>query len=192
MKTSISDVELIRMIKSDGKQLDIAIRYIYSNSGWTVLVQKMVRSKNGSEQDAKDVIQEGLVILIMEVTKDRTEKIKNLKAYFIGVCRNVWLNIFRRKLKRREIVDKNIVREEKIEYIEESIFQRELSDNLDVLLNKLGRKCKEVLKLWAMGHSHEEIAKMVNYENANVSKKTKSLCIQKLKQMGLRPEDWKY
>ncbi len=192
MKSNISDVELIQMIKSGGKHSDSAIRHIYSYSGWTDIVQKMVRGKNGSEQDAKDVIQEGLVILIMEITKKRDEEIKNLKAYFIGVCRNVWLNMFRRKLKGREIVDKNIVLEEKTEYIEEMIFQRELSDNLDILLNKLGRKCREVLKLWAMGHSHEEIAKIVSYENANVSKKTKSLCIQKLRQMGLRPEDWKY
>jgi len=180
------------MIKSGGKLLDSAIRYIYSESGWTILVKKIVRNKSGSEQDAKDVIQEGLVILIIEINKDRDEEIKNLKAYFIGVCRNVWLNMFRRKLKGREIIDKNIVLDEKIEYIEEGIFQRELSENLDALLNQLGRKCKEVLKLWSTGYNHEEIAKIVNYDNANVSKKTKSLCIKKLKQMGLRPEDWKY
>lgn len=192
MKRSISDVELTRMIKSGGEHLNSAIKYIYSHSGWTNIVKKMVSSKNGSEQDAKDVIQEGLVILIMKIDKDKDEEVNNLKAYFIGVCRNVWLNMFRRKLKGKEIIDKNVVLETKTEYIEEMIFQRELSGNLDLLLDKLGRKCREVLKLWATGHSHEEIAKIVNYDNANVSKKTKSLCVKKLKQMGLRPEDWKY
>jgi len=192
MKRSISNHDLIQMIKTGGKQSDTAVRWIYSNSGWTDQVRKMVIGKSGSLQDAKDVIQEGLVILLMEVGKERTEEIQNMKGFYLGICRNVWLNMFRRKLKGKEIIDKNIIIETKTEYIEQKIYQRELSENLDVILNKLGRKCSQVLKLWANGHSHEEIAKIVNYESANVSKKTKSLCIQKLKKLGLRPEDWKY
>ncbi len=192
MKQQYTHTKLIELISNGGEDQENAIRWIYSKSGWVSIVKKMIRNLGGSNHDAEDIVQDGLINFIMDVQKGKIQKIEGANAYFIRSCKNNWLNNFNRKLKAREIIDREFNKEE-TSINEEKIFvSKEIWEHLDRLLEQIGRKCKEVLKLWSMGYSHEEIAKLINYENANVSKKTKSLCIEKLKNMGLNPDDWKY
>lgn len=190
MKTSYSKQELIKLIQTGGKDLDTGVRWMYSKSGWMNIVRKMIRNMGGSKQDTEDVVQEGLISFILDVQKRKLQSPDGAKAYFIRSCKNIWLNQFNRKIRGEQIIAKEFSHEEEVTDDKKKADQKEFWEQLDQILDQLGRKCKEILKLWSMGYSHVDIAKMVNYESANVSKKTKSICIEKLRSLGLNPNDF--
>jgi RNA polymerase sigma factor (sigma-70 family) len=192
MKKTYKPKELVQAIQEGGDKQDQAIRWIYSKSGWVNIVRKLISKLGGSSQDAADIIQEGLISFLMDVQKSKLNNPDGAKAYFIRSCKNIWLNQFNRNIRGQEIIEKELPKQEEGQNEEKIYHAKELWEQLDKILEQLGRRCKEVLKLWAMGYSHVEIAKLVNYENANVSKKTKSICIEKLKALGLNADDWQY
>ena len=186
-----SNEDLIQLINGSDKDMNQAVQWIYNKSGWVRIARKLVRNLGGSVQDQEDIIQEGIISFIMDIQKSKLKNSEGAKAYFIRSCKNIWLNQFNRSVKGKEIIDREFKKEERNGNYSFSQANKEFWEHLDHLLEQLGRKCKDVLKLWSMGYSHDDIAKKIGYENANVSKKTKSLCIEKLKKLGLNPDELK-
>ena len=192
MRKSLTNEELIQQITEGGKPMDSAIGWIYSSSGWVNIVKKVIRNMGASRQECEDIVQDGLISFIMDVQKGNLKNIDGAKSFFVRTCKNIWLNQYNRKIKGQQIIEKELTSEENKTGILPMFHKNEFWEHIDYLLGKLGRKCKEVLKLWSMGYSHNDIAKIVQYENANVSKKTKSICLEKLKSLGLNPEELKF
>ena len=114
----------------------------------------------------------------------------SLKVYFAKIYQNLWYSKVRRRIKGKEILTE-IFKDGENVFSPAELF--ELKDNNHIIfqiLERLGKKCKEVLKLWALGFTHQQIAENVGYDNANVSKKKKSLCLKKLKSLNLNEKDW--
>ena len=51
------------------------------------------------------------------------------------------------------------------------------------LLSQLGTKCEQILELWKLSYSMEEIASKVGLKNASVARKQRYNCYQKLLQI---------
>ncbi|WP_235297950.1 sigma-70 family RNA polymerase sigma factor [Portibacter marinus] len=192
MQLSYSNDEVFQLIKAGGKKQDLIIEWLYSTSGWTAVARRAL-SKMGAYDNMKDdCIQEGIISLIVDVERNKIRDPSALKSYFIQTCKNMWLNQYNRDKRRKEIISDHYDKDTDNENQHEKMENAEIWKHIDTILDQLGKKCKEVLKLWSMGFSHEEIAQKIGYESANVSKKTKSLCIKQLKAMGFSKESWMF
>ena len=190
MKKHYTNDELITLLRGSEKHREEALVWIYSISDWGKIVKSLVRKLNGTKEDAYDAYSEGFANLIEYAKEEKLKNVKSLKPFFINMCKYYWLNKFNRGIKGRDILD-NLEKDEELLTVEEmNILILDRNALLDKVLDLLGPKCKEILKLWAKGMTHEDIAIRVNYSNADVSKKEKSLCLTKAKNLGLDPDDF--
>jgi RNA polymerase sigma factor (sigma-70 family) len=162
--------------------------YYYMQRRYFPAVSAMVLHYGGTEEDAKDVIMEGIYALIKNIQAKRYEIRAGvrLKSYFLKICKNIWMDKMKSKAFRKQVllpVDE-ILRKHQ-EYPDELLEEEVLTERqrfIEQLLLHSGGKCKELLKAYYYeGLSHEEIARKLGYANANSSKTQKLKCINKLR-----------
>ena len=61
------------------------------------MILDFTRKNSGSEEDARDLFQEGLVVIFEKVSSGDLKLSSAFRTYFYAVCRNKWLMVLRRK-----------------------------------------------------------------------------------------------
>lgn len=146
-------------------------------------VVSYIRNNSGDEDQAQDVVQEVLILLFNQAKAQKLQLTCPFDAYFFLLCKRKWLN----ELKKS--VNKGVTLQEDYTSITEStqlmVTETELFDEkqelFDLMFQKLGDKCKEVLQLSFSLQSMEEVAEKLNVTYGYVRKK-KSLCTGQLTQ----------
>ena len=140
-------------------------------------VEKLVKSKGGTKEDARDVFQEALIILCRKIKNDEFHLSAQLSTYLYSVCRFVWKDeLQKRKVRKIDVSDlekpeedAHLKREEKFEQAEKA-------------LSKLGEKCRELLKMFYLRtQSMKNIAAKLGYSSEKSAKTQKYKCIERAK-----------
>lgn len=159
----------------------VVIQSIYKK--FVPKVVSYIRNNSGDEDQAQDVVQEVLILLFNQAKAQKLQLTCPFDAYFFLLCKRKWLN----ELKKS--VNKGVTLQEDYTSITEStqlmVTETELFDEkqelFDLMFQKLGDKCKEVLQLSFTLQSMEEVAEKLNVTYGYVRKK-KSLCTGQLTQ----------
>ena len=142
MNTPTQDQILLNGLATNEKD---AIERIYrENYG---LIQHLVVNNNGTEEDAKDIFQEGLIVLYEKSVSADFELNCQLKTYLYSVCRRLWLKRLQKYTRFEPRIDglaDLVPVEEDLEHHEEKSLQFGL---LEPALPKAGRTCKGLWKL---------------------------------------------
>ena len=155
------------------------VRTIYENYHKAIVY--LVESQQGTKEDAHDVFQEGLVMMYQKVQQPDFKLTSSFLTYFHVVCRNIWLNKLRKKMKKQVTLDNKMLlmlEEEQtpmLEKSEEYFLYRKM-------FLQLGKDCQKVLDLFLEKVSMEEIMKQMGYGSISYTKKRKFLCKEKLVQ----------
>lgn len=171
---------LLEKIKSgDGEALRSFYRVNFAS------VSHFVVSNSGTEQEAKDIFQEA-VIIFFERLKEPTFKLTcSSKTFIYSVCRRLWLKrLSSKETSRYKIYDfhEHVVEEpadtEEIERKEEAYRCMEKA------LETLGEPCKTILQdFYVHKRSMQEITERFGYTNADNAKNQKYKCLQRLKKL---------
>lgn len=147
------------------------------------VVRYYVTSNGGSQEDAKDVFQESIIVAFKQISKNSFQLKTGFEAYLYGISRLVWLKI----LRNRSIHDRNIV---KIEEPEESYMPADKLVEEDIEMRlfrkyflKLAPECQKVLRLISDGLSYEEIAQEMGYKSEKIVRNKKYKCKEALIKM---------
>ncbi|MCB0838543.1 MAG: sigma-70 family RNA polymerase sigma factor [Bacteroidetes bacterium] len=179
-KGKISDEDLLTAIQSGGRDCDEAMAYLYR-----MHVDKIVSfvvARNGSREEAKDVFQDSLVNLLIGVRKGKFEVKSTIGTYLYAISKNLWYRRFNRSTMEdsyKQANQKPDIGEETPEILLMGDDQKKMVDGL---LGSLKTKCKEVLLLWAQKFSMKEIADELGYQNDQVVRNKKNLCLKELKE----------
>jgi RNA polymerase sigma factor (sigma-70 family) len=142
-----------------------------------------IKNNSGDEDQAQDVIQEVMILLFNQAKAKQLQLTCPFDAYFFLLCKRKWLNELK-KTSNKGVTIKDDMASIK-ESADEMVLQTELFDEkqqlYDLMFEKLGDKCKEVLKLSFTFKSMEEVAEKLMVTYGYVRKK-KSLCIGQLTQ----------
>lgn len=149
-------------------------------------IEKFVNSNSGSDNDAQDIFQEAIIIIYQKATNGKIELSSSFKAYFFGVCKNLWLK------KLTSVGGGEVTLDESNESNEltfDSDLTEELNIDKDVLMMALYQKhflelseeCQKLMKLSLQKVSYKEIAKVLGLVNENYAKTRKFMCKEKLK-----------
>ena len=173
-----SDAEIIRAVRESEPE---GFKWIYKK--YYPMIFKMVISNNGSEEDAKDLFQTGIVTLYEKIRDNVYQRKSSLKTFFYSICRNQWLTILKQKKGTPNFVDINRD-EEVLGDVSEHKPDLPISELLDVLKKQfklLDDKCKDLLNMFYYQKlSMSVIAKKMGYTNADSAKSQKHRCFQKL------------
>jgi RNA polymerase sigma factor (sigma-70 family) len=168
---SMDDSTVIQMIRrGDEKALDFLYRKHYR------MMVKLVVKNSGSEDDAKDVFQDALIIFWEKVQGGNLELTSKISTYLYSVCLNVW---------RKELDRKNKLVYEEAEstsYVDPD--RQERIDIVNRCLQALGETCKKILMYYYFDRlTMTDIADKMGFANADTAKTKKYKCKQELDKM---------
>ncbi|WP_262249277.1 RNA polymerase sigma factor [Parapedobacter soli] len=148
------------------------------------VVLNMVVKNSGTEEEAKDVFQEAVIVLYDKVKQQDFELTSRLKTYIYSVCRRLWLKQLGSKGRTFHDVtayEDTIAVEEDLALHEEKDVQLTM---MEQALSELGEPCRTIIyDFYIADMSMQEICDKFGYTNANNAKTQKYKCLQRLKKL---------
>jgi RNA polymerase sigma factor (sigma-70 family) len=174
-----TDREVVLGILNNSEE---ALNKLYT--GYFPMILQFILNNNGDEDDAKDVYQEGIIVLYNKIKSGNFELSSKLKTYIYSVCRRIWLKKLSQQSKRSNDIsdfEDVIAVETDVEHHEEKDQQFE---KMQSTLLHLGEPCKTIIQDFYINNlSMQEICEKFGYTNADNAKTQKYKCLQRLKKL---------
>lgn len=156
-----------RICSGDEEALDVIYKKYYR------MMTKLVISNNGTEQEAKDIYQDALIVFWQKAVSGNLVMTSKISTYIYSICLNLWRKELDRKGRHTR------------EYKDSPEFQdHESAERIKIInncVNKLGDTCRKVLTYFYFdGMSMAEIAEKLGFANTNTAKTKKYKCKKKL------------
>jgi len=161
---------------------DKALETIYLENFPMIL--RMILLNNGSEDDAKDIFQEAIIVLFEKVKDGNFVLSSKLKTFLYSVCRRLWLKKLQSSNNLYPINDSL----DEIIPVEDALEEHEQKDAqfkvMEKAMSHIGEPCKTILEDYYMHkRSMQEIADKFGYTNAENAKNQKYKCLVRLKKL---------
>lgn len=163
---------------------DRALETIYTENYPSIL--RMVLQYNGSEDDAKDLFQEAMIILYEKARKEEFDLHSKLKTFLYAVCRHLWL-------KRLQTGSWQLSLPAELEEVlpaEETGIMNEHEEKdrqfriMEKTMGSMGEPCKTILEDYYIRKlSMQDIAEKFGYTNSENAKNQKYKCLMRLKKL---------
>ncbi len=156
------------------------LRAIYQN--FSGRISTYILKNGGSRQDAKDVFQDSLMIILEKVQSPSFELKSSFYTYLFSVNKLVWYNLSRKKSRKNvTIPDDNTLKDN--HDIEQELLNREMDKIYQDNFSRLGLICQQLLKLFFAKKNMTEIAHTLQLKNEHTARTRKYRCRQKLKEL---------
>lgn len=155
----------------------IILDEIYAKYSQAVLT--LVKKNNGTVEDARDVMQDSLLIVLRKAKQGQLQLSSSFITYFYSVCRHVWWKVLKKRKRsvQTEIENVEIVDETDVM---ESIEQQERYKLYLKHFNVLSSSAQQILQLHLAGKSIKEITNIMGFNSESYTRKRKSICKAKL------------
>lgn len=163
---------------------DRALATIYTENYPSIL--RMVLQYNGSEDDAKDLFQEAMIILYEKAQKGEFDLYSKLKTFLYAVCRHLWL-------KKLQTGSWQLALPDELEEVlpaddTSTMAEHEEKDQqfrvMEKTMGNMGEPCKTILEDYYIRKlSMQDIAEKFGYTNSENAKNQKYKCLMRLKKL---------
>ena len=164
----MKDHEILDRIKRGEERV---LDYLYKK--YFRMMAKIVLGNSGTEDDAKDIYQEALIVFWQKASSGNLVLTSKISTYLYSICLNQW----RKELDRRS----RLSREEKDG---EDYQTHEENQSYKIVLQcieELGDPCKSILMYhYFDGMSMTDIAEKMNFANTDTAKTKKYKCKKRL------------
>ncbi|MEQ9415710.1 MAG: sigma-70 family RNA polymerase sigma factor [Cyclobacteriaceae bacterium] len=159
-----------RIQKGDEKALEFIYKKYYR------MMTKLVMTNSGTEDEARDVYQDALVVFWQKATSGKLVLTSKISTYVYSICQNLW----RKELDRK----KRLSHEAKDSSVSIDMDSPEREKIMAKCLNQLGETCRKVLMYYYFDEmSMQEIADRLGFANTDTAKTKKYKCKQKLDEL---------
>lgn len=164
----MKDEEILARI---GKGDETALDYLYKK--YYRMMTKIVLSNNGTEEEAKDVFQEALIVFWQKAVSGNLVMTSKISTFLYSICLNQW----RKELDRKS----RLSHEEKDG---EDFQEHEAGEKARIIqecIADLGDICKKLLTYYYFdGMSMNDIAEKLQFANTDTAKTKKYKCMKRL------------
>ncbi|WP_128545912.1 RNA polymerase sigma factor [Larkinella soli] len=148
------------------------------------MVLHLILNNSGSEDDAKDIYQEALIVLYEKVSEGSLELHCQLKTYLYSVSRRLWL----KQLSKRSRNGSGLIDQENLADVDDDLTDHHARDRQFSLmadsLDRLGEPCRTLLEDFYIRHlSMQDITDKFGYTNTDNAKTQKYKCLMRLKRL---------
>ena len=142
----------------------------YLSDRYMPMIRLMVYQKGGSNEDARDIFQDGLIIMLEKLDNKEFALTCKFKTFLYCVCENLWKSVLDKRLAAANYISRRSEPETEKDFTDqidhqmyEDIF-REVFETLDPI-------SKKILTLYWQEISPQEIAEKLGYTYGYVRKK---------------------
>jgi RNA polymerase sigma factor (sigma-70 family) len=148
------------------------------------MVQSLIINNNGTAQEAKDIFQEAMIVLLEKARSGNFELNCQIKTYLYSVCRRLWL----KKLQQNSRFTNEIENTVGTVPVEEDLEEHERRDAefeiMEKAIGSLGEPCKSLIEaFYIQKRNMQDIASQFGYTNADNAKNQKYKCLMRLKKL---------
>jgi len=139
--SNLKEVELLEGVKNKDNAI---LEHLYETM--TPVVYQDVMNNSGTEDEAKDLFQETMVVVIQNV-RDGKYEAQNLKGYIKNVARNIWYKKLRKRDREVALQESNHEQEDHFtydHYLDLLAYEEEIR-KLRQGLQQLGEPCYTVI-----------------------------------------------
>lgn len=167
-----SDQETLIGLKSkDNKAYEILYKFYYPS------VKNFICKNNGSEDDAKDIFQETILVLLEKVPTEDFNLTSSLKTYIFAISSNLWLKRLRDS--KRIVKTELSIYEKYLTDYEEAEVDNSISNRLAKVYRKVTGKCKTLLyAIFYDEKNIETVTKEFGYTNKHNAQNQKYKCLE--------------
>ena len=168
--------EIIKAINTGNNTL--VLNYLYKEI--LPRIKKMILKNNGTNDDAKDIFQDTVLIFYNQVKLNKFNEDKHIGGFMYAVARNLWINKAKRANKFVQVNDTEVWEGSESDALDEMI-SKEKAEAIEEIMNQIGEECKKLLKYTIYEKmSLKEIAVKMGYSSEGVAKTYNYRCKQKL------------
>lgn len=171
MKIKTSET-LTGLDRGDLQSFDLLYRKYYPS------VERFVLKSNGTIEDAKDIYQDTMIIMLEKLHADQFVLTASLKTYIFAISKNLWLKKLRGDSYLRSI-------ENSAFYTEiTAIVEDEISytERLQMLLKRISAHCARLLHaMFFMNKGIDEVQKEFGYSSKHNAQNQKYKCLEQIK-----------
>ncbi|MBN4072629.1 sigma-70 family RNA polymerase sigma factor [Crocinitomix catalasitica] len=144
------------------------------------MIEKYIIDNSGSREDAKDIFQDSMFLLIKKVESAEFELRSKLSTFLYGIAKNLWL----KKLTGKKLDASAYKVETDYKDEENDDFQLRRVQVVKAALDLLGEPCRTIIvEFYYFRLSMEEIAEKFHYANPETAKNQKYKCLMRLKKL---------
>ena len=161
----------------------VIIRQIYSD--FFPNIRSWLLQQNASPQDAEDIFQDALVQIVIKTHDPDFVLDYSLGKFLFGVCRNLWLKKWRKKLPeviRNEETEVFIDEADFIQLIDETNQASQWRILIESTFGQLSPLCQKVLQLFRQGLDNKEIAETLDMQK-NAVYQRKDACSKRWREL---------
>lgn len=161
------------------------VRYLYEHFFEDAATE--IRLRGGTDEDAADIFQEAVLILIDNIKSGKFRHESSVKTFLVGIARNLWLFEKRTRERRasREInftaSETNYSEAENFE-IGDRVFSKSNTDVIQTIFKHVGEICSKILVgVYYENSSMKTLLQRFHFDNEQVLRNRKARCMKKLK-----------
>ncbi len=173
-----TDADLVKMICGQAYDRERALHYIYVQSGWTKEAMRGLQKQGVSVSDAKNAIQEALIVLDKHIREGDFDKQKSVQQYFWGICKG---RVFSNNRSQWRISHVEETPDDIVKHTPETeTISNDTKTILRQLIGQLSERCQERLRLYLLSFSHKEVRDIMNLPSEEMARKLAHDCRSKL------------
>ncbi|MBA4853847.1 RNA polymerase sigma factor [Emticicia sp. BO119] len=184
-----ADSEIIEGILKGGRERKKCENALFEK--YLYFIKEGARKHQIEDDEAASVYSDTILNVIDHIAHHRFEGRASLKTYIFQIFSNQCVSLIRKKTtnKAAPAYDTVLLSEimhvmsDNTQSIIQHIIEKEEETTLLQRLTTIGKKCKELLLLWANGYSDKEILSLLTYSSVDVVKVTRMRCIDKLRKI---------
>lgn len=177
-----SDVEIIECLKN---RQSYVVRYL--SDRYLPMIRLMVTQMGGTSEDAKDIFQDSLIIMLEKIDTNKFVLTCKFKTFLFSVCENLWKSVLEKRKAAANYFNRRVDYGSEQDFTE--VYDNQLYEKMfyDVF-ETLDPVCKEILKLYWLEFSPMEIAEKLGYTYGYVRKKKCECQAELLKRISNHPD----
>lgn len=159
------------------------------------VIEKFIIFNAGSDDDAKDIFQDALMIVLQKIKNNDFVLSCSLMTYVYSIVKNMWMKELRIR-KGNEFVINDVEEFEDIDFYVS--FEKEYSFNTEYFIFRkhyliLGKTCRQILRMYLEKIPYNEMAKILKLKTEGIVRRRKFRCKERLvKSIKKDPEYQKY
>ncbi len=173
---TISDNSLLDRLKDeDNSSFEILYRFYFPS------IATHITNNCGNTEDAEDIFQESIIVLLHKVRQTDFVLTSSLKTYLFAISKNLWLKRLRDN-KILPVADFEKYQKETETFKIEIQPEKTKEDKLSSWLSKITANCQRILKaIFFYNEPMDSLMKKLGWKNKHTAANQQYKCIQQVK-----------